>query len=98
MPAAARELDRLTALFGPEHVLVELTDHGDPGDGERNDDLADLARRAGLRTVATNNVHYAAPAGRRLATALAAVRGRRSPGRHRRLAPGRRYRPPAQRG
>jgi error-prone DNA polymerase len=78
VPAAARELDRLTALFGAEHVVVELTDHADPCDGERNDDLAALAARAGLRTVATNNVHYATPSRRRLATALAAVRARRS--------------------
>jgi len=76
--AAARELDRLTALFGAEHVAVELTDHADPYDGDRNDALADLAARAGLRPVATNNVHYAEPSGRRLATALAAVRARRS--------------------
>ena len=39
------ELDRLTALFGAEHVVVELTDHADPCDGDRNDALAD-ARRA----------------------------------------------------
>ncbi|MGI5216014.1 error-prone DNA polymerase [Plantactinospora sp. CA-290183] len=76
--AAARELDRLTALFGPETVAVELTDHGDPSDGDRNDALAGLAAAAGLPTVATNNVHYATPSRRRLATALAAVRARRS--------------------
>jgi error-prone DNA polymerase len=76
--AAARELDRLTALFGAEHVAVELTDHGDPLDGDRNDALAALAAAAGLPTVATNNVHYATPGRRRLATALAAVRARRS--------------------
>ncbi|GAB3150912.1 error-prone DNA polymerase [Micromonospora sonneratiae] len=76
--AAAQELDRLTALFGAESVAVELTDHGDPLDGDRNDALAELAARAGLPTVATNNVHYAAPGRRRLATALAAVRARRS--------------------
>ncbi|WP_203857069.1 error-prone DNA polymerase [Plantactinospora mayteni] len=76
--AAARELDRLTALFGPETVAVELTDHGDPYDSDRNDALAELAGTAGLPTVATNNVHYAAPSRRRLATALAAVRARRS--------------------
>jgi len=75
---AAAQLKRLTDLFGEEHVVVELTDHGDPCDGERNDDLAELAQRAGLRVVATNNVHYARPEGRRLATALAAVRARRS--------------------
>ncbi|MFC7548430.1 error-prone DNA polymerase [Plantactinospora sp. GCM10030261] len=76
--AAARELDRLTALFGAETVAVELTDHGDPTDGDRNDALAGLAASAGLPTVATANAHYANPARRRLATALAAVRARRS--------------------
>ncbi|ASW57863.1 error-prone DNA polymerase [Plantactinospora sp. KBS50] len=76
--AAARELDRLTALFGAETVAVELTEHGDPTDGDRNDALAGLAAAAGLPTVATTNAHYATPARRRLATALAAVRARRS--------------------
>ncbi len=77
-PQAVRELDRLVALFGEEHVVVELTDHAHPDDGDRNDALAGLAARSHLRTVATNNVHYATPDRRRLATALAAVRARRS--------------------
>jgi error-prone DNA polymerase len=76
--AAARELDRLVALFGSDNVAVELWDHGEPLDSERNDCLAALAAAARLPTVATNNVHYAAPSRRRLATALAAVRARRS--------------------
>jgi error-prone DNA polymerase len=76
--AAAAELDRLTALFGAEHVAVELTDHAHPDDNERNDALAALAKDAGLGCVATNNVHYATPGRRRLAAALAAVRARRS--------------------
>ncbi|MFC0529595.1 error-prone DNA polymerase [Phytohabitans kaempferiae] len=78
MAAAATELDRLVTAFAPDRVLVELTDHGDPVDGDRNDALAELAAAAGLSTVATNNVHYATPRRRRLATALAAVRARRS--------------------
>ncbi|MET7422872.1 error-prone DNA polymerase [Dactylosporangium sp. NPDC005555] len=76
--AAGKELDRLTALFGAGSVAVELTSHGGPFDDERNDALDDLARARGLPTVATNNVHYATPGRRRLATALAAVRARRS--------------------
>ncbi|MGH3649040.1 MAG: error-prone DNA polymerase, partial [Micromonosporaceae bacterium] len=76
--AAARELDRLVALFGADHVEVELTHHDLPYDDERNAALAALARRFGLPVLATNNVHYAAPARYRLATALAAVRARRS--------------------
>ncbi|WP_432977303.1 error-prone DNA polymerase [Dactylosporangium sp. CA-233914] len=76
--AARGELDRLVALFGTQSVAVELTAHGDPLDDERNDALADLAGERGLMLVATNNVHYAVPGRRRLATALAAVRARRS--------------------
>ena len=76
--AAGRELRRLVEAFGRERVLVELWDHGDPLDSVRNDALAELAARHDVACVATNNVHYAVPAQRRLATALAAVRARRS--------------------
>ncbi|MCU1355307.1 MAG: error-prone polymerase [Acidimicrobiales bacterium] len=75
---AGRALDRLVEAFGRDHVHVELWDHGDPLDGARNDALAALALRRGVGLVATNNVHYAVPSRRRLATALAAVRSRRS--------------------
>jgi error-prone DNA polymerase len=76
--AAERALRQLIEAFGPDRVLVELWDHGDPLDRHRNDALAQLALRAGVEVVATNNVHYATPARRPLATALAAVRARRS--------------------
>lgn len=76
--AARRELERLVAGFGRDRVLVELWDHGDPLDSTRNDALAELAARVGVECVATNDVRYATPADRRLATALAAVRTRRS--------------------
>ncbi|GGK26139.1 error-prone DNA polymerase [Pilimelia terevasa] len=75
--AAARELDTLVRLFGREGVAVELTHHGDPADDERHDVLAALAAGRGLRLVASGNVHYATPAGRRLAAVVAAVRARR---------------------
>ncbi len=76
--AAGRELERLVERFGRGNVAVELWDHGDPLDSARNDALAGLAVRAGVDLVATSNVHYATPARRPLATALAAVRARRS--------------------
>ncbi|HWC39099.1 MAG TPA: error-prone DNA polymerase, partial [Acidimicrobiales bacterium] len=76
--AAARALGRLTDAFGRRNVAVELWDHGDPLDTARNDALAHLALAHGVDLVATNNVHYATPARRALATALAAVRARRS--------------------
>ncbi len=78
-PAAARkELRRLIDTFGRDHTIVELWDHGDPIDSHRNDALVELAGQEHLRVIATNNVHYATPAQRPLATALAAVRARRS--------------------
>ena len=76
--AAAAQLDRLTQAAGRHNVFVELWDHGDPLDSERNDALASVAIRAGVEPICTNGVHYATPTGRRLATAVAAVRARRS--------------------
>ncbi|HXV92793.1 MAG TPA: error-prone DNA polymerase, partial [Pseudonocardia sp.] len=76
--AAARELRRLVERFGAEHVAVELTHHALPADTERNDALAGIARDAGVPTVATTAAHYATAARFPLATALAAVRARRS--------------------
>jgi error-prone DNA polymerase len=78
LAAAWRELAALTERFGHENVMVELNCHHDPGDDDRNDDLARLAAAADLDVVATGNVHYAAPAQARLGQALAAIRARRS--------------------
>jgi error-prone DNA polymerase len=78
-PDAARTaLRELMDGFGPENVAVELWDHGHPLDGERNDALAALGSSTNLTSVATNAVHYATPDRRPLATAMAAVRARRS--------------------
>jgi error-prone DNA polymerase len=76
--AAARTLDHLIGRFGRDHLAVELWDHGNPIDATRNDALALLAIERGVAPVATNNVHYAGPARFPLATALAAVRARRT--------------------
>ena len=75
--AASEEVGRLIERFGRPNVAVELWDHGDPLDTARNDALALLAAEWGVDAVATNNVHYATPAGFRLATTLAAIRARR---------------------
>ena len=76
--AGAHELSRLVEAFGRSNVAVELTSHGHPLDSARNDALAELAIRGGVELMATNNVHYATPRQRQLATAMAAVRARRS--------------------
>ncbi|MDR1295710.1 MAG: error-prone DNA polymerase [Bifidobacteriaceae bacterium] len=76
--SASMALDVLVARFGRENVAVEITDTGQPGDGDMVDCLAHLADLAGLPVVATGNVHYATAREFPLATSLAAVRGRRS--------------------
>ncbi len=76
--AAARELRALVERFGADHVAVELTHQALPTDTERNDALAELAHAAGLPTVASTAAHYAGAQRFPLATALAAVRARRS--------------------
>lgn len=76
--AAETPLRRLVDLFGRDQVAVELIDHGDPLDTRNNDALAELATQLRLPVVATNNVHYTAPARARLAEAVAAVRATRS--------------------
>jgi error-prone DNA polymerase len=78
-PRAAREeLGKLRDAFGRDNVVVELAGHDLPEDDERNDALYELAKATGTTTIATGNVHYAAPQDARLAEALAAVRARRS--------------------
>ncbi|WP_297409359.1 error-prone DNA polymerase [Naasia sp.] len=76
--SAGRELDLLVDLFGAGNVAVELFDRGEPLDSTLNDALAALAGSRRLPIVATGAVHYATPKQHRLATALAAVRARRS--------------------
>ncbi|MBM3296448.1 MAG: DNA polymerase III subunit alpha [Candidatus Aminicenantes bacterium] len=53
--AAAREL---ASFFEPGDFYIEIMDHGLPEQREVNPLLIELARRAGLPLVATNDVHY----------------------------------------
>jgi error-prone DNA polymerase len=76
--AAAAALRGLVERFGPDAVAVELSYGALPTDTEVNDALAALAADAGLPTVASTAAHYAVPERFPLATALAAVRARRS--------------------
>ncbi len=76
--AAAAALRGLVERFGPDDVAVELSYGALPTDVEVNDALAGLAADAGLPTVATTAAHYATSERFPLATALAAVRARRS--------------------
>jgi error-prone DNA polymerase len=75
---ARRALDELVARFGRDNIAVELSYARDPLADERYDALSLLADEAGLRMVATTAAHYHGPPRRPLATAMAAVRARRS--------------------
>ena len=74
--AAEKQLRTLTDLFGSDHVHLELHATGLPGDDRRNDQLAALARRLALPTLATGLVHYARPDGHATYAAVAALRAR----------------------
>ena len=76
--AASRVLAQLIERFGRENVAVEVWDHGAPDDVARNDALSELAVRADVAVVATNNVHYATPRDFARASVLAAIRARQS--------------------
>ena len=76
--AAQRKLDQLVDAFGRSNVVVELWDHATPMCTTRNDALVRLGLERDLALAATNDVRYGPPTQRKLATALAAVRYRRS--------------------
>ena len=74
---ALRAAAHLRNIFG-NRLFVELWHHAMPEDDARNDLLAEVARRLGLQTIATNNVHYVDRAQADLSEVLAAIGGRRS--------------------
>jgi error-prone DNA polymerase len=76
--AAQLELLKLAELFGKENIFVELWNHNDPIDIERNDLFSQLAIRCGVNYVATNNVHYAKQDRFYLANLVSAIRGKKT--------------------
>jgi len=55
---ARRELDDVIQILGKENVYVELQDHGLPQEHKVRPLLLQLAKDAGVKCVATNDVHY----------------------------------------
>ncbi|WP_278265010.1 error-prone DNA polymerase [Nocardia sp. AG03] len=78
LPKAEAALRDLVERFGDDRVSVELTHHGIATDDERNAHLVAVADRVGIPVLATTGAHFAAPAQRRRAMALAAIRARGS--------------------
>ena len=60
--------------FPDDDFAVELSHHLQPDDDWLVAQLAELAERAGLPTVVTNEVHYADPGGHRLQDVLVCIR------------------------
>jgi len=71
---ALAALATLRELFGPHNLYVELQQHLHPGDAALAAELARLARKAHLPTIATNNVHYARQSDSPLHDVLVAIR------------------------
>ncbi|MBI4513402.1 MAG: error-prone DNA polymerase [Gemmatimonadetes bacterium] len=66
-------LEMLREWFGG-HVAVEVWDHALPEERALADRLLELADRAGVRAVATNDVHYATPRARIVHDVLTCLR------------------------
>jgi error-prone DNA polymerase len=71
---AVRTAGKLADIFGRDRVWVELQRHWLPDDARLSTGLVAAAQAAGLPVVATNNVHYATPAGQPLHDLLTATR------------------------
>ena len=56
--AAREEIDRMTQIFGPDDVYIELQDAGLPEQLKANPQLIKLAAESGRRLVATCDAHY----------------------------------------
>ncbi|MDA1129356.1 MAG: DNA polymerase III subunit alpha [Chloroflexi bacterium] len=75
---AETQLRQYLDCFGTDNVFVELQQNLVQGDVQRNRRLIDLARKLGVGTVATNNVHYHVPERHRLQDALVSIKHNRS--------------------
>ncbi len=72
--AALAAAQRWAGHFPEGSFGVELSHHLQPDDDWLVAQLAELAQRAGLPTVVTNEVHYAEPGGHRLQDVLVCIR------------------------
>ncbi|HEY6169383.1 MAG TPA: DNA polymerase III subunit alpha, partial [Verrucomicrobiae bacterium] len=55
---AKEAVDWFKQMFGPENYYLELQNHGLPEQAKVNRHLLQFAKEFGLKTVATNDVHY----------------------------------------
>ncbi len=70
---ARRELDDYCQILGRDNVYVELQRHGIAQEDKVRPSLIKLAKEAGVKVVATNDVHYLEPAHAQSHDALMAI-------------------------
>src|SRR5205807_6479458 len=76
--ASARDLlHRLTYIFGPQNVYVEVQRHLHPEQEHRNRIAVELAREFHLPLLATNGVLYATPEDREILDAFTCIKNKR---------------------
>jgi error-prone DNA polymerase len=71
---ALREVERLTHIFGPRYVFVELQRHSAREQEHRNQAAVRIARTLKLPLLATNGVHYATVCEREVLDVLTTIR------------------------
>jgi len=76
--AALQSVERLTEIFGPKNVYIELQRHFHRDEEYRNRVAIEIARALNLPLLATNGVNYATPRDRELADAFTALRNHRT--------------------
>jgi len=74
LDAARRVAGRLREAFGAENFFIEVQNHLVASEARTSALLLDVARAESIPAVATNDVRYHRPAGRRLCDVLAAIR------------------------
>jgi len=75
---ALRHVDRLTQIFGHNHIYVELQRHLHRDEEARNRAAIEIARSLHLPLLATNGVCYATAKGRELCDVFTALRNHRT--------------------
>jgi DNA polymerase III subunit alpha len=58
LDSANAAVEKYVALFGRDHFLMEIQEHGLPEDKKVNPIIAELAEKHGLMLIATNDCHY----------------------------------------
>ncbi|MBI2816504.1 MAG: error-prone DNA polymerase [Acidobacteria bacterium] len=76
LDAALETAKRLTHIFGPQNVYAELQRHLNREEEARNQAVIEIARRARLPLLATNNPSYAHPEQRQILDAFTCIRNK----------------------